>query len=103
MFLQGRLLRKDWELGFFLRDSGLPRSRLLKVCRNERSDHVSAQCPTCKNEVDQGPLEPDEIRRLLRQDSLSFYCGLCDHAWTPSSQELANVECLLLNPLLQAL
>ena len=57
--------------------------------------NFSAQCPTCKNEVNQGHLEPDEIRRLLRQDSLSFYCGLCDHEWDPSHQELANVELLL--------
>jgi len=55
----------------------------------------SAQCPACKNEADQGRREPDEIRRLLRQDSLSFYCGLCDHEWEPSHQELANVELLL--------
>jgi hypothetical protein len=37
------------------------------------------------------------MRQLLREDSLSFYCELCDLEWTPSDQELANVD-LLLNP-----
>ena len=55
----------------------------------------SAQCPTCKNEISQGPRDPDEMRRLIREDSLSFYCELCDLEWEPSHQELTNVECLL--------
>jgi hypothetical protein len=55
----------------------------------------SAQCPTCKNEISQGPRDPDEVRRLLKEDSLSFYCELCDLEWSPSQQELTNVESLL--------
>lgn len=55
----------------------------------------SAQCPTCKNEVSQGPRDADETRRLLREDSLSFYCEFCDLEWAPSHQELASVESLL--------
>jgi hypothetical protein len=55
----------------------------------------SAQCPTCKNEINQGPRDPDEMRRLVREDSLSFYCELCDLEWEPNHQELTNVECLL--------
>jgi hypothetical protein len=103
MFLQGGCSEK---IGSWDSSSEIlvcPAVAFLRFAAMNDQITFSAQCPTCKNEVDQGPLEPDEIRRLLRQDSLSFYCGLCDHAWTPSSQELANVECLLLNPLLQAL
>lgn len=61
------------------------------------SDQISfsAQCPNCKNEISQGPRDPDEMRRLLREDSLSFYCELCDLEWEPSHQELTNVESLL--------
>jgi len=55
----------------------------------------SAQCPTCQNDVSQEPRDRDEVRRLLREDQLYFYCGLCDHEWTPSNQELANVEYML--------
>jgi len=64
-------------------------------------DQVSfaAQCPTCKGEVSQGSRDPDEIRRLLREDRLSFYCDLCDHEWEPSHQESANVESLLPGPI----
>jgi hypothetical protein len=58
----------------------------------------SAQCPTCKEEVGQGPRDPDEIRKLLRENCLCFYCELCDLEWVPSSHELANVERLLPNP-----
>jgi hypothetical protein len=56
----------------------------------------AARCPSCKNEVSQGSRDPDEIRQLLREDRLNFYCGSCDHEWEPSNQELANVERLLL-------
>jgi hypothetical protein len=55
----------------------------------------SALCPTCKNEVKQGPRDPGEIRRLLREDCLTFYCELCDLEWEPSHQESANVEYIL--------
>ena len=55
----------------------------------------SAQCPTCHNEVSQDPHDPDEVRRLLREDQLHFYCDLCDHEWEPSHQELANVEYII--------
>ena len=58
----------------------------------------SALCPTCKNEVKQGPRDPGEIRRLLSEDCLSFYCELCDLEWEPSHQELANVEYILACP-----
>jgi len=60
-------------------------------------DHISftARCPTCKEEASQGPRDPDAIRRLLRENGLSFYCDSCDHEWEPSHQELANVELLL--------
>ena len=58
----------------------------------------AAQCPTCKNEVSQGPRDPDEIRRLLKEDCVSFYCELCDLEWEPSLRELANVEQLLCEP-----
>jgi len=57
--------------------------------------NFTAQCPNCKNEVTQGPRDPDEIERLIREDCLSFYCELCDLEWEPSFQELANVELLL--------
>ena len=60
----------------------------------------SARCPTCKNEVSQGSHNPEEIRRLLRGDRMNFYCGLCDHKWLPSSQELANVNSLLSEPII---
>ncbi len=63
----------------------------------------AAQCPTCKNEVSQGPRNPDEIRRLVKEDCLSFYCELCDLEWEPSYQELANVEQLLTEPIMQAM
>jgi hypothetical protein len=53
----------------------------------------------CKNEISQGPRDPDEVRRLLREDSLSFYCELCDLEWEPSHQELTNVESLLASTL----
>jgi len=62
----------------------------------------SAQCPTCKNEVSQGPRNPDEIRRLIKEDRLSFYCELCDLEWEPSYQELANVEQFLTESVTQA-
>ena len=52
----------------------------------------SALCPTCHNEVSQDPHDRDEVKRLLREDQLHFYCNLCDHEWEPSDQELANVE-----------
>ena len=55
----------------------------------------SAQCPACKSEVRQRLRAPDEIRRLLREDFLSFYCERCDLEWEPSHQELAGVESLL--------
>ena len=55
----------------------------------------SAQCPACKNEVRQRPRQPDEIRRLLQEDCLSFYCEFCGLDWEPSPQELAGVEALL--------
>jgi hypothetical protein len=57
-------------------------------------DRVSffARCPTCKNEVSQGPRDPDEIKRLLKENCLSFYCELCDLEWDPSQWELARVE-----------
>ena len=55
----------------------------------------SAQCPTCQNDVSQGPRDRDEVRRLVREDQLRFYCDLCDHEWEPSHQELANVEYIL--------
>jgi len=55
----------------------------------------SAQCPVCKNEMRQVRREPDEIRRLLQEDCLSFYCEVCDLEWEPSHQELAGVESLL--------
>jgi hypothetical protein len=58
----------------------------------------SALCPTCKNEVKQGPRDPGEIRRLLSEDCLSFYCELSDLEWEPSHQELANVEQILACP-----
>ena len=58
----------------------------------------AAQCPSCKNEVSQGPYDPDEIRRLVRDGRLSFYCELCDLEWEPSLRELANVESLLAEP-----
>jgi hypothetical protein len=54
-----------------------------------------AQCPFCKNEAAQGPRDRNEIRGLLTENSLRFYCGLCEIEWVPSSQELANVERLL--------
>ncbi len=62
----------------------------------------AAQCPHCKNEVSQGPRDPGEIRRLLQEDCLSFYCELCDREWEPSFQELANVELLLAEPIMRA-
>lgn len=52
----------------------------------------SAQCPTCKNEISQGPRDPDEMGRLLKEDSLSFYCELCDLEWGPNQQELTNLD-----------
>ena len=58
----------------------------------------SAQCPACKNEVSQGSRDPEEIQGLLREDSLRFYCELCDLKWDPSHQELASVERLLPEP-----
>jgi len=63
-------------------------------------DSVSfaAQCPVCKNEISQGPRDPVDIKRLLREDCLSFYCELCDLEWEPSVRELANIEQLLTNP-----
>lgn len=65
------------------------------------SVRFAAQCPNCKNEVSQGPRDPAEIRRLLREDCLSFYCELCDREWEPSLQELANVELLLAEPVMR--
>ncbi len=62
----------------------------------------SAQCPTCHNEVSQDPQDRDEVKRLLREDQLHFYCELCDLEWEPSYQELANVEQLLAGPIMQA-
>jgi len=55
----------------------------------------AARCPTCMNEVRQGPRDENEIRRLLSEDCLYFYCDFCDCEWRPSYQELANVERLL--------
>ena len=62
----------------------------------------AAQCPTCKEEAGQGPRDPDDIRRLLRENCLSFYCDSCDLEWEPSHQELANVERLLAGPVIRA-
>jgi hypothetical protein len=58
----------------------------------------SAQCPSCRNEVSQGPRESEDIKRLLANNCLYFYCPLCDREWPPSEQELVNVEHLLANP-----
>lgn len=58
----------------------------------------AAQCPSCKNEVSQGPRDPDDIKRLLKEDCLTFYCELCDLEWEPTLKELANLECLLPEP-----
>ncbi len=55
----------------------------------------AARCPGCKNEVRQVLRAPDEIRRLLKENSLGFYCEVCDLEWEPSHKELAGVECLL--------
>jgi hypothetical protein len=68
---------------------------VLEVSAMQGSLGFSAQCPMCKNEITQGPFDPDEIRRLLKEDRLSFYCELCDLEWEPSHQELTDVECLL--------
>ena len=72
----------------------------LEVSVMQDAISFAAQCPNCKNEVSQGPRDPVEIRRLLREDCLSFYCELCDLEWEPSHRELANVEQLLFEPVM---
>ena len=56
----------------------------------------SAQCPCCREEVSQGPRSAEQIRELLRENLLSFFCDTCGREWRPSHQELVNVERLLL-------
>lgn len=58
----------------------------------------AAQYPNCHHEVTQVPRDLDEIRRLVREDRLSFSYDFCDVKWEPSLRELANVECLLPEP-----
>ena len=70
-----------------------------RVMQMQDSVTFTAQCPSCKSEVSQGPRNPDDIKRLLREDCLSFYCELCDLEWEPSHRELANVEQLLVMPI----